>query len=354
VFPFQLLFACCGIMAWASAAEEKVHPSFPGIIDATQAGPDHAVQGEYAGSAGGQTLAAQVIALGNDRFQAVFLHGGLPGAGWDKSPRQAVDGRRDGGQVRFAAAKGPKEYLGRSPDAFSALEKQPADGQPDFKATWTAGELKGTTPQGVAFALKRVERASPTLGMQPPEKALVLLAYTPGQAPDLDQWSNKAWQARPDGSMLVIHPDRTKGDFSTCAVAFGTKPFHFHLEFATAFMPASRGQARSNSGVFLPPGREIQVLDSFGLEGLANECGGIYKDIPPVLNMALPPLAWQTYDVDYQLGTAGGKPSYHIVLNGVVVHERVELGAPLTKPGNLRLQDHLNNVLYRNIWVQER
>jgi hypothetical protein len=345
------LTLCCAVVL--ATAVDKGMPAFPGITDHAQAGPDFAVQGEYAGNAGTQALAAQVIALGDGRFQAVFLNGGLPGAGWDRSPRQAVDGRRDNAVVRFAAATGVKQYLAKAPDAFSACEKPPA-GQPAFTATLTDGALTGTTPTGAAFTLKRIERASPTLGMKPPAGALVLLPYTLGQAPDLGQWSNPAWQARQDGSMLVVHVDKTMPANSTCSVPFGMKPFLFHLEFATSYMPAARSQARANSGVFLPTGREIQVLDSFGLEGLPNECGGIYKDVPPAVNMALPPLAWQTYDVDYHLGDGGGKPWYRIEHNGVAIHERLELSGPQAKPGKLWLQDHLNNILYRNIWVLER
>src|SRR5690348_5183792 len=84
--------------------------------------------------------------------------------------------------------------------------------------------------------------------------------------------------------------------------------------------------------------------------------------------MCLPPLAWQTYDADFtaaRYDAAGKKTSpakLTVKLNGVTVHQNVEIPGPTTaapekespEPGPVYLQDHGNPVRYRNVWVVPR
>ena len=132
-------------------------------------------------------------------------------------------------------------------------------------------------------------------------------------------------------------------------------------------MPTARGQARGNSGVYLQGRYEVQVLDSFGLAGEDNECGGIYQVSRPRVNMTLPPLQWQTYDIDFtaaRFDSAGEKTAnarLTVRHNGVLIHDDLELpgttggGDPEgPEPGALHLQDHWNPVFYRNVWVLPR
>jgi hypothetical protein len=296
-----------------SAQERKT-----AFLEAKSAGPDFAIQGEYKGNAGNQNYGAQVIAKGDGKFDAILLPGGLPGEGWDEKTRIKLSGSTENGLTRLTGEE---------------AEAAVVEGRFSFNLKDAKADLK------------KVERTSPTQGLKSPANATVLFdgsnvdAWTPGKLMD-------------DGLMGV--GTRTKEKYDS---------FVLHLEFRTPFMPYAEGQARGNSGMYLQDQYECQILDSFGLEGLDNECGGIYKNARPKVNMCFPPLAWQTYDVDFTGAkfdadgkvTAPGKCT--IKHNGVMIHENLELaltpggGQATQKPGALFLQDHGDPVRFRNIWI---
>jgi hypothetical protein len=133
------------------------------------------------------------------------------------------------------------------------------------------------------------------------------------------------------------------------------------------YRPEGRGQGRGNSGFYQVDHYEVQILDSFGLEGLNNECGGVYTKAAPKVNMCLPPLVWQTYDVEFTNAEAAeGKKSKNAVItvrhNGVVILENQEITGPTGghrsdpegTPGPLKLQGHGNPLQFRNIWIVEK
>ncbi len=198
---------------------------------------------------------------------------------------------------------------------------------------------------------------SSTLGLKPPEGAIVLLAFDES-APSLEEWDNDSWKALPDGSMQVGKGDiRTRREFGDVKL---------HVEFMT---PRRSGDGRNqgNSGVYLQDRYEVQVLETFGLDPDPGVCGAIYQVAAPRVNASLPPLAWQTYDITFraptfkQDGTVASWASITVLHNGVLIHEEVEVrnqtggGAEGTvKAGPIKLQDHGHVLRFRNIWVVQQ
>lgn len=290
------------------------------FLTVESAGQDYADQGEYANDWGG----AQVIALGDDRFRAVIHKGGLPGAGWDKSPKTEVEGRRHGAAILFTNATTGWTY------------------------SIAQGVLTTKTDEGDVYQMKKVSRSSPTLGAKAPAGAHILFDGT-----NADGWRN----GRIDGRRFLQSGTTSKDIFTN---------FTLHLEFLLPFKPYGRGQDRGNSGVYFQDRYEVQVLDSFGLKGENNECGGIYTKHKPAVNMCFPPLVWQTYDVDFSAATfdEAGKKIKNAILtvkhNGVLIHDQVEVNSTTTSSGlntvtpiggPIQLQDHGNPIYYRNIWA---
>jgi hypothetical protein len=197
--------------------------------------------------------------------------------------------------------------------------------------------------------LRKVQRESSTLGAKPPAGAIVLF-----DGSSADQFE----RGRLVDENLLAADCETKQKFGD---------HKLHIEFRTPFKPTARGQERGNSGVYIQGRYELQVLDSFGLSGENNECGGIYSIAKPKVNMCYPPLTWQTYDIDFtaaRYNAQGEKTSNAIVTirhNGVVIHDKLELkhGTPGKDPegnsdGVLYLQGHGNPVVYRNIWIEKK
>ena len=196
------------------------------------------------------------------------------------------------------------------------------------------------------------KRVTPGEAGGPPSDAVVLFDGT-----NLDQWEGGDQWKIADGCAIPQHGGiHTKESFGDCQL---------HVEFATPERIEGSGQGRGNSGVYLMGHYEVQVLDSFGLEGENNECGGLYSVNAPLVNMCFPPLAWQTYDIEHQAARFDGDKKTQnaritIKHNGVTIYDHYEMprntpgGAEKEAPGRgpLMLQDHGNPMRFRNIWVR--
>ena len=310
---------------------------------------DFKLQGEFAGD----KLGAQVIALGGGAFQAVLYPGGLPGDGWDGKSKIIMDGRLDGEKAVFKPGEGTKKYLAQKPEEFSATRKFPPEGQKAWSGEGTAAALHVKTDDGKTVELARAARKSPSMGAKAPEGAVVLFDGT-----NTEEWK---------GGRL----DKATGFLNTDGSDITTKRkfmnYTMHLEFMLAYRPDARGQGRGNSGFYQVDHYETQILDSFGLDGLNNECGGIYTKAAPKVNMCLPPLVWQTYDVEFtNAESADGKKTKNAFItarhNGVVIHDNQEITGPTGghrndpegTPGPIKLQGHGNPTQFRNVWIVEK
>lgn len=311
--------------AWAAWTVEDVFPE-----------EEDAFVGDYVGrwtrgEVVDPAVAAQVIALGRDRYRIRVV------SKLDmRCPVMvSVEVKAEGGRLAFEEGR----YAGEISD----------------------GRFSGSRGgDKAAFEMKRVVRLSPTLGAAPPEGAVVLF-----DGSGMDAWQeSKGWEVL-DDEILMVTPQAkslfSKGRFLD---------LRLHVEFREPFLPRSRGQNRGNSGVFLQGVYEVQVLDSYGLEGLYNECGALYKLAAPRVNACAPPLQWQTYDITYRApryegGQKVANGRMTVVHNGVPIHDDQELKwitaftemertAPAPNvPGPLQLSAHANFVQYRNIWLVE-
>ena len=293
------------------------------------------VQGLYEGtwkdSVGSTDAEVRVVAMGKGTFK-LLTRRELAG----KIVRAEIDGKTDkvSGKVSFAGK--------------------------DWKAAYSNGSIKGSIGKNGILVLKRILRNSPTLGKKPPAGAIVLID---GKNFDNMKARSGKWIGidKKDGSIQV-----PKGGMNGVKKIEGS--YDAHVEFNCNLRSSARGQGRGNSGFYLANRNEIQILDSFGaVTYLGGGCGGLYqfKDpdvMEPIPSLAgkkenafnlasLPPLQWQTYDVEYRVREGSKKaelPAFH---NGIKIHHQVELNH---KAGTFHFQDHGNPVRYRNIWVLEK
>jgi hypothetical protein len=145
-----------------------------------------------------------------------------------------------------------------------------------------------------------------------------------------------------------------------------------HIEWREPEDVKGESQGRGNSGVFLQGLYEVQVLDnSNGHKTYPDgSAGGIYGQYPPLVNPTRAPGQWNMYDIVFHTaklenGKVAQPARVTVLFNGVLVQDNMELIGPtqhkflasypsdLPDKGPLQLQDHMNPVRYRNVWIRE-
>ncbi|MBD54631.1 MAG: hypothetical protein CMM05_06055 [Rhodopirellula sp.] len=318
-----LAFACTSTLIAENNAKG------PAFTEPPKGDKDFALMGEFLGEitpvdGEKETLGLQLRSLGDGSFDAQSFLGGLPGQ--DKHKPEAF------------------RMIGQRSDDFVVLS-----GGPWVMIVEKDHCLLVDRKGNKIGKLNRLQRSSPSMGALPPEDAIVLF-----DGKNVDQFSNA--QMTKDG--LLMQGADLKPMF---------QDFNLHVEFRIPYMPKAEGQSRGNSGLYLQSRYECQVLDSFGLDRLQNGLGSLYRFKKPDVNMALPPLSWQTYDVQFtapRWAADGSKVRNARItswINGVKVQDNVELpnktGAgqqeePILLP--TKFQDHGDPVRFRNVWLVDR
>ena len=199
-----------------------------------------------------------------------------------------------------------------------------------------------------------------------PSDAVVLLGLKDNA---ISEWVNceegkpVGWQI--ENGIMTVKPHsgsiRTKKDFGD---------FQLHLEWSAPTEIVGESQGRGNSGVFMQGMYEVQILDNYQNETYANgQAGSIYKQTPPLVNACQKPGKWNTYDIIYTAprfkedGSLQSHGRITVLHNGVLVQNNTMIlgttefiGFPRIVAhgkGPIILQDHLNPVRFRNIWIRE-
>ncbi|TCK80589.1 3-keto-disaccharide hydrolase [Albibacterium bauzanense] len=204
---------------------------------------------------------------------------------------------------------------------------------------------------------------TPGIGQEAPSDALVLF-----NGKDLSQWKTRngeipKWNIT-DNVLTVVKSGGsiyTKDDF---------RDFQLHIEWQTPAKVVGDGQHRSNSGIIMQGGYELQILDSYNNETYVNGmAGSLYKQVPPLVNAMKMPGEWNVYEVIYiaprfkEDGALFSPARLTLLHNGVLVQNNSEykgnsayIGIPKYKAhgdGPIMLQDHGETISFRNIWIRK-
>lgn len=190
------------------------------------------------------------------------------------------------------------------------------------------------------------------------------------QGVSLDEKNPKKLVAQ-EGKGVYYNGPKGRGSNLYSKEKFGD--LEVHLEF---LVPKG-----SNSGIKFHGHYEVQIADSFGVKNpKGHDCGGIYPraeakpkyhhiddGIPPRTNACKAPGEWQTLDIvflaprfDKEKKKTANARLPRVLLNGVVIHDNVELltptgdrwNLPEMAEGPLMLQGDHGPVAFRNLRIR--
>jgi hypothetical protein len=223
---------------------------------------------------------------------------------------------------------------------------------------------------GVVFSQEQKNQIKPAIinpvkRKKPPSDAVILF-----DRGNLNKFSsvkeNTSVPWKVSGAIFRVVPNT--GNIQT-KQSFGD--IQLHIEFKIPRTANKKeGQKSGNSGIYIMGKYEVQVLNSYEKETYPDgQAGAVYEQYPPLVNASLKPGKWQVYDIIFKAPEFNDNdslikpPCLTVFQNGVLIQNNVEVLGPTTsynkelpekaEKGPLLLQEHNNEVSYRNIWVRE-
>lgn len=270
------------------------------------------------------------------------------------------------------------DFIGEYVSEKRAMQVTPSEGK--FYLSQYQGGLPGSGWEGGAIThewieayeikqrlmgWKKVDRSADFTGKKPPKNAIVLF----------DGSNANAWNNGKVNNGNLKAGTRTKQKF---------RDFRLYFEFLIPLKPEPpiSHPHRGNSGVFMLGAYEVQIADTFGLnpdpsawkditmlKPVNTWCGSIYGIRGAEMNVCLPPLSWQSMEIEFKAakfkdGKKVAPAVISVTQNGVKVHDNVSLpsgtgGGPdgpraEVAEGPITLQNHSNPNWFRNIWIVPR
>lgn len=294
----------------------------------------------------------------------------LPGEWKDASTGWLAQIYRDGQSGQYKVNLSDEAWANKAPLATLTGRKE-QDGllfaNDDGYTGRIAGKRLVIEGGGVKFDGQRIHRVSPTLGAEAPEDAIVLFdgnevgkwgSLAPKQWLEVSGDAAQAVRITPGGAIEMIPG---KGSIITRETF---RDFHLHLEFRLL-------GGKTNGGVYLMSRYELNIKDSWG-QGAGAPTGALGNILTPehpepARNYALPPMVWQTMDIDFRAPRfdAEGRKSENacvtMYLNGELIYDRAELDTVKGAAGRLGeaergpiyLQEHGTAYQFRNIWIRQ-
>ena len=215
------------------------------------------------------------------------------------------------------------------------------------------------------FSTKPAE-ITPSINKKPPSDANIL--FDKGNLDKFESMDGAEAKWIVKGKKFTVNPGTgnilTKERF---------RDFQLHIEWRTPkkdVKEGKTGQKNGNSGIYIMGKYEVQVLNSFQNETDPDrQAGAVYKYHKPLVNASLEAGKWQTYDIIFTApefdmeGNVSNPGMLTVFHNGVLIqynskitkptiahNENLDLASPELP---IMLQDHTNEVSYRNIWIRK-